>query len=446
MYVIDSVVMEFFILIGLIVLNGVFAMSEIAIVTARKARLSKQAADGDKGAKTALKLAEDPTNFLSTVQIGITSIGILNGIFGEAILAAPVSVWLQQFGLSVATSKITAIVFVVVLVTYISIVIGELVPKRIGQLNAEVIAAQVARPMQLLALFTHPFVLLLSASTHAVLRLMGVHQNNNSSVTEEEIHAMLAEGSEAGVIEHSEHAMVRNVFRLDDRTVTSLMVPRADIVFIDVEESLELNLQRMTDSEHSIFPVCRGGLHDLLGVVSARQILSQTVQGETLDFAMLALPCEFVPETLSGMELLEHFRAYGSHMAFVVDEYSELQGIVTVQDVLESLTGEFYQEDSDDAWAVQREDGSWLLDGLIPVLELKDYLQLTHLPEEERNRYHTLSGLVMLLLGRVPATGDLLNVDDWQLEVVDMDGMRIDKVLATRIIMANADENPDTGG
>ena len=446
MYVIDSAVMEFFILIGLIILNGVFAMSEIAIVTARKARLSKQAADGDKGAKTALKLAEDPTNFLSTVQIGITSIGILNGIFGEAILADPVSVWLQHFGLSVATSKVTAIVFVVVLVTYISIVVGELVPKRIGQLNAEVIAALVARPMQLLALFTRPFVLLLSASTHAMLRLMAVRQNNNNSVTEEEIHAMLAEGSEAGVIEHSEHTMVRNVFRLDDRTVTSLLVPRADIVFIDVEESLELNLQRMTDSEHSSFPVCRGGLRDLLGVVSAHQILSQTVQGGTLDFAMLALPCEFVPETLSGMELLEHFRAYGSHMAFVVDEYSELQGIVTVQDVLESLTGEFYQEDSDDAWAVQREDGSWLLDGLIPVMELKDYLQLTHLPEEERNRYHTLSGLVMLLLGRVPATGDRLKVDDWQLEVVDMDGMRIDKVLATRIIMANADENPDTGG
>ena len=438
--------MEFFILIGLIVLNGVFAMSEIAIVTARKARLSKQAADGDKGAKTALKLAEDPTNFLSTVQIGITSIGILNGIFGEAILADPVSVWLQHFGLSVATSKVTAIVFVVVLVTYISIVVGELVPKRIGQLNAEVIAALVARPMQLLALFTRPFVLLLSASTHAMLRLMAVRQNNNNSVTEEEIHAMLAEGSEAGVIEHSEHTMVRNVFRLDDRTVTSLMVPRADIVFIDVQESLELNLQRMTDSEHSSFPVCRGGLNDLIGVISARQILAQTVQGEAFKFDELALPCEYVPETLSGMELLEHFRASGSNMAFVVDEYSELQGIVTVQDVLESLTGEFYQEDNDDAWAVQREDGSWLLDGLIPVMELKDCLQLVHLPEEERNRYHTLSGLVMLLLGRVPATGDILTVDNWKLEVVDMDGMRIDKVLASQILAVTVDdENPDTG-
>lgn len=436
--------MEIFILIGLIVLNGVFAMSEIAIVTARKVRLSKQAEEGNKGAKAALKLAEDPTNFLSTIQIGITSIGILNGVFGEAILAEPLSAWLQQTGISVATSGVTATVIVVVIVTFITIVVGELVPKRIGQLNAEGIAGLVARPMQLLALLTRPFVSLLSMSTHAVIRLLGIRQNNGSGVTEEEIHAMLAEGSEAGIIEHSEHAMVRNVFRLDDRAVVSLMVPRADIIFIDVQEPLELNLQRMTNSEHSSFPVCRGGLNDLIGVISARQILAQTVQGLALDFSALCQPCEFVPETLSGMELLKYFRTNGFRMAFVVDEYSELQGIVTVQDVLESLTGEFYQEDNDDAWAVQRDDGSWLLDGLIPVVELKDYLQLAQLPEEERNRYHTLSGLVMLLLGRVPATGDILQVDGWTLEVVDMDGMRIDKVLATRIIIKEDDNNPDT--
>ena len=437
--------MEFFILIGLIVLNGVFAMSEIAIVTARKARLAKQPAEGDKGPKTALKLAEDPTNFLSTVQIGITSIGILNGIFGEAILAQPLSVWLQHFGLSAATSSVTATVIVVVVVTYTSIVIGELVPKRLGQLSAENIACLVSRPMQLLALITRPFVLLLSASTHGLIRLMGVKQNNGASVTEEEIHAMLAEGSESGAIERNEHEMVRNVFRLDDRAVASLMVPRADIVFVDLQDSLEVNLLRMSGSEHSTFPVCRGGLNDLIGVISARQIMAQTVQGLDLDFEALCQPCSYVPETLSGMELLEHFRASGSHMAFVVDEYSELQGIVTVQDVLESLTGEFYQEDNDDAWAVQREDGSWLLDGLIPVMELKDCLQLARLPEEERNRYHTLSGLVMLLLGRVPATGDILEVDGWKLEVVDMDGMRIDKVLASRIITNDNDDNPDPG-
>lgn len=299
--------------------------------------------------------------------------------------------------------------------------------------------------MQLLALVSRPFVLLLSASTHGLIRIMGIRQHAGASVTEEEIHAMLAEGSESGVIEHSEHTMVRNVFRLDDRTVASLMVPRADIVFIDLQDSLEGNLERISKSGHSTFPVCRGGLKELIGVISARQIMTQSVQGLALDFEALCQPGSFVPETLSGMELLEHFRSSGSHMVFVVDEYSELQGIVTVQDVLESLTGEFYQEDNEDAWAIQREDGSWLLDGLIPVMELKDCLQLERLPEEERNRYHTLSGLVMLLLGRVPATGDILEVDGWKLEVVDMDGMRIDKVLASRVITNDNDDNPDTG-
>lgn len=436
--------MDIFILIGLILLNGVFAMSEIALVTARKARLAKQAADGNKSAETALKLAEDPTNFLSTIQIGITSIGILNGIFGEAVLAEPLSVWLQHWGLSATTGSAAATIIVVVVVTYVSIVVGELVPKRLGQLSAERIACLVSRPMQLLALISRPFVLLLSASTHGLIRIMGIRQNAGAGVTEEEIHAMLAEGSESGVIERTEHTMVRNVFRLDDRTVSSLMVPRADIVFIDLQDSLEVNLQRISGASHSIFPVCRGGLKELIGVVSARQMMIQTLQGGPLDFEALCQPGSFVPETLSGMELLEHFRTSGSHMVFVVDEYSELQGIVTVQDVLESLTGEFYQEDDDDAWAVQREDGSWLLDGLIPVMELKDYLQLDHLPEEERNRYHTLSGLVMLLLGRVPATGDILTVGEWKLEVVDMDGMRIDKVLASRVITNDNDDNPET--
>lgn len=431
--------MDIFILIGLILLNGVFAMSEIALVTARKVRLAKQAADGMDSAKTALKLAEDPTHFLSTIQIGITCIGILNGIFGEAILAQPLSEWLQLMGLTSSTANVAATVVVVVVVTYVSIVVGELVPKRLGQLNAEPIACLVARPMQLLAFLARPFVLLLSASTHALIRLMGIRLENVVSVTEEEIHAMLAEGSESGVIERHEHEMVRNVFRLDDRAVASLMVPRSDIVFVDLQDSLEVNLQRMSDSEHSIFPVCRGGLNELLGVITARQVMVQTIQGLALDLEELCQPCTYIPETLSGMELLEHFRTSGSYMAFVVDEYSEFQGIVTVQDVLESLTGEFYQEDDDDAWAVRREDGSWLLDGLIPVMELKDCLQLEHLPEEERNRYHTLSGLVMLLLGRVPVTGDILEIENWRLEVVDMDGMRIDKVLASRIKTERAD-------
>lgn len=277
--------MEIMILIGLIVLNGIFAMSEIALVTARKARLMKLAADGDSAASVALKLGEDPTKFLSTIQIGITSIGILNGIVGEAVLAAPLSHWLQSFGVPQSAASIGATAAVVIVVTYVSIVVGELVPKRIGQISPEPIARLVARPMQILALVTRPFVLLLTVSTHALLRLMGVKQNNQSGVTEEEIHAMLEEGSESGVIEQHQHEMVRNVFRLDDRQLGSLMIPRSDVVYIDVQRPPEENLQILIESEHSRFPVCDGKLDKLLGVIHAKQALARVAKGEVPDYS-----------------------------------------------------------------------------------------------------------------------------------------------------------------
>lgn len=422
--------MEFLILIGLIILNGLFAMSEIALVTARKARLMKLATDGDKSAAVALKLGEDPTSFLSTVQIGITSIGLLNGIVGEAVLAAPLSQWLQLMGLPEQTASIGATVVVVVVVTYISIVVGELVPKRVGQINPEPIARLVARPMQLLATFTRPFIWLLSVSTHGLLKVMGIKQGTHSVVTEEEIHAMLEEGSEAGVIEQHQHEMVRNVFRLDDRQLGSLMIPRSDVVFIDIKLSPEENLRRLVESEHSRFPVCEGGLDKVLGVIHAKQALASVVQGQIPDFSANLHSCVYVPETLTGMELLEQFRANSMHMAFVIDEYGEIEGMVTLRDVLEAVTGEFTPRNAEDAWAVQRDDGSWLLDGAIPILEMKDRLELKTVPEEDKGRYHTLSGMVMLLLARVPDTGDVVEWEGWKFEVVDMDEKRIDKILA----------------
>ena len=423
--------MEILILLGLVLLNGLFAMSEIALVTAKKARLMKLSQDGDHAARVALKLGEDPTQFLSTIQIGITSIGILNGIVGEAVLAAPLSLWLQSLGVATATANISATATIVVVVTYVSIVVGELVPKRIGQINPEPIARLVARPMQVLALLTRPFVLLLSLSTQGLLRLMGVRQDGQSRVTEEEIHAMLEEGSEAGIIEQSEHNMVRNVFRLDDRQLGSLMIPRSDVVYLDILHPTEENLTRLIDSEHSRFPVCEGGLNNLLGVMHAKQALSAIVRGETPDFTAHLSPCIYVPETLTGMELLEQFRQNNMQMAFVIDEYGEIEGIVTLQDVLEAVTGEFTPSNAEDAWAIQREDGSWLLDGAIPILEMKDRLALKTVPEEDKGRYHTLSGMVMLLLGRVPSTGDYADWLGWRFEVVDMDEKRIDKILAT---------------
>ncbi|GAB5994555.1 hemolysin family protein [Aeromonas enteropelogenes] len=422
--------MEILILFGLILLNGVFAMSEIAIVTARKARLAKMASEGSRSAAIALKLAENPTHFLSAVQIGITTIGLLNGIYGESLLAQPFSLWLQEWGLSPKSSGTIATVIVVVTVTYLSIVVGELVPKRLGQLSAERLACLVALPMHWLATLTRPFVWLLSASTNATLRLLRAKQDGGANVTEEEIHAMLVEGSEAGVIEDHEHTMLRNVFRLDERSLSSLMVPRSDIRYLDLSLPLETNLQRLVEERHSYFPVCDGNLSELVGIIDVNKVLYAYIKGEPIDLAALTQEGSLLPETLNGVELLNHFRTHSEQIALVVDEYGELQGLVTQQDLMEALAGDFQQEDGDDNWAFQRADGSWLLDGLIPLPELKDCLELVRLPEEEKHHYHTLGGLIMLLLGRVPQTGDLVTLEQWQLEIVDMDGLRIDKVLA----------------
>ena len=425
--------MELLLLVVLILLNGAFAMSEIALVTARRARLARFADEGDGGAAVAVKLHDDPTRFLSTVQIGITSIGILSGIVGEAVFAAPLAARLTGMGLDQEISTILATVIVVVTITYFSIVIGELVPKRLGQSNPEGVARLVARPMHALSLLTQPFVRLLSFSTDAILRLLGLGKHEAPSLTEEEIHAMLEEGSEAGIIEAQEREMVRNVFRLDDRQIGSLMIPRADIVYLDVTQPLDVNLKRVAESDHSRFLVCRGGLHEVIGTVGTKQLLNQSLKKGQIDLPALVQPAVFVPESLTGMDLLEHFRASSTQMVIVVDEYGEVQGLVTLQDVLEAVTGEFTPRTQEEAWAVQRADGSWLLDGLIPVPELKDKLELRAVPEEDKGRYHTLSGLVMWLLGRLPQTGDIAEWESWRFEVVDLDGKRVDKVLASRL-------------
>jgi putative hemolysin len=395
--------------------------------------MQKLVDEGDHAAVAAVKLGEDPTRFLSTIQIGITSIGVLNGIVGEAALAAPLSDWLRSLGVAVPYSTYVVTGLVVVVITYFSIVVGELVPKRLGQTHPETLARLVARPINWLAIATKPFVRLLSISTHALLRLLGVKDNGQNAVTEDEIHAMLAEGTTAGVIESHEHAMVRNVFRLDDRQIGSLMVPRGDVIALDVDLPFEENLTRIEQSDHARFPVIQGSLEHVLGVVNARQWLSSALRDadRDLDKQPLAQPL-YVPETLTGMELLDNFRLSDVHMAFVIDEYGEVQGIVTLQDLIEAITGEFRPRDPRTSWAVQREDGSWLLDGHIPVPELKDRLGLDGVPEEERGRYHTLSGMIMLLTGRLPKVADTVFWEGWRLEIVDMDGKTIDKVLASR--------------
>ncbi|WP_295450843.1 hemolysin family protein [uncultured Thiodictyon sp.] len=423
--------MEVLFLIGLILLNGILAMSEIALITARRARLARLAEDGDAAAVMAIKLGENPTRFLSTIQIGITSIGVMSGIVGEETLAEPLARLLELLGVESHPAGLTATALVVVLITYVSIVVGELVPKRLGQIDPEGIARLVARPMHALSIATRPFGWLLSWSTAALLRLLGQREQAASRVTEDEIHALLQEGSEAGVIDADEHHMVRNVFRLDDRQLGSLMVPRGEIAWLDLNAPLEDNLARVAGSVHSRFPVCRGGLDEVIGVAVMKNLFSQSLSGQGIDLTLDLEPSVYVPESLTGMQLLGEFRANGAQMVFVIDEYGELLGLVTLQDVLEAVTGEFQPRDPEDAWAVPRADGSWLLDGLIPIMELKDRLELKAVPEEDKGRYHTLSGMLLWLLGRVPQTGDLVDWEHWRLEIVDMDSRRIDKVLAT---------------
>ncbi len=426
--------MDLLLILLLTALNGVFSMSELALASSRKARLTAMAESGDKGARAALVLLENPTQFLSSVQVGITSIGMVNGILGEAAFSDGVSAWVQSFGVSLGAADVTATVVVVTVITFITIVFGELVPKRIGQLYPELVARYVSRPMTYVASGAKPFVRLLSFSTHAVLKLLRIDNAAGRAVTEEEIVASLEEGVDAGVIEEHEHQMVQNVFRLDERPLTSLMVPRTDVEWLEASASIAQCLQMASSGgdkiAHSWYPVCRGSLDDVVGVISVGRLLELggDQPGPVEKFAQ---PAAFLPETLSGMELLEQFREKAGRMVFVVDEYGVVQGLMTPRDLLEAITGELQPGAQTDAWATQREDGSWLLDGLMPVSELKSRLDIRDLPEEDRGRYNTVAGLLMSVSGRMLATAERIECAGWVFEVVDLDGKRIDKVLAS---------------
>ncbi len=424
--------MDFLLIALLTLINGLFAMSELALASSRKARLAAMEEAGDKGAATALKLLDNPTQFLSTVQVGITSIGVLNGIVGEAAFSGGVAVWLMGWGMKEAAAAITATALVVTVITFTTIIFGELVPKRIGQLYPEPVARLVARPMAWLAGIAKPFVSLLSITTHGVLKLLRIDTTGNRAVTEEEITASLEEGVDAGLIEAHEHQMVRNVFHLDDRPLTSLMVPRLDIQWFDSDLTVAQCLAQVGFNAgaqgHSWYPVCRGSLDDVMGVVSVARLISLASQQDTVD--AYVMPATFVPETLSGMSLLEQFRGKSGRMVFVVDEYGVVQGLVTPRDLLEAITGELKPQQMTDAWATHQADGSWLLDGLMPINELKARLELKQLPGEEKGLFNTLGGFIFAELGYLPKVGDILISDGWQFEIISLEGKRIDKVIA----------------
>lgn len=443
--------MDFLLILFLTLLNGVFSMSELALASSRKARLNAMAVSGDKGSQAALELLGNPTQFLSSVQVGITSIGMLNGIIGEAAFSGKLSVWLQSLGVTPGAADISATAIVVVAITYVTIVFGELVPKRIGQLYPETVARLVSRPMMWVAAGAKPFVWLLSFSTHTVLKLLRVDNSAGRAVTEEEIAASLEEGVDAGLIEEHEHQMVQNVFLLDDRLLTSIMLPRAGIEWLDASVTVAEAIDKAGATGHSWYPVCRGSLDDVVGVVNVAKLLALRGQIHSASsdgsadatptvedrIGVYAVPAVFVPETLTGMELLEQFRAKSTRILLVVDEYGVVQGLMTPMDMLEAITGELQTGTQLDAWATQREDGSWLIDGLMPVSELKARLDIKELPEEDRGRYNTVAGLLMSVSGHLPVTAERIQCAGWIFEVVDLDGKRIDKVLATQIAVTN---------
>ncbi|HEX5806845.1 MAG TPA: hemolysin family protein [Macromonas sp.] len=426
--------MDVLLIVFLTLLNGAFAMSEMALAASRKARLNAMAEGGDKGAQTALRLLENPTQFLSSVQVGITSIGMLNGIVGEAAFSDDLAAGLMTLGVLEGPAHISATAIVVVVITFVTIVFGELVPKRIGQMHPEKVARWVSRPMAGMAKVAKPFVMLLSATTQGVLTLMRFHTPAEQAVTEEEIHASLAEGVGAGVIEAHEHQMVRNVFLLDDRQLTSIMAPRSDIAWLDVTDTLEQALTKARQGGHSCYPVCRGGLDDVVGLIPLHRLLelaSEVDPGRATapdSWSRSVLPAVFVPETLTGMELLTQFRARATRMVFVVDEYGVVQGLLTPLDILEAITGELSPEQPTDAWATQAEDGSWRVDGAMPAHELKARLDIDELPDEDRDRYNTVAGLMQTVAGELLAVGDAVEVAGWRFEVLQLDGRRIEQV------------------
>lgn len=427
--------MEIFILIILILLNGIFAMSEIALVTARRSRLLSRISSGDKKAQAALNLGENPTQFLSTIQIGITSIGLLSGIFGEAALAVPLAEKLQSlFNLPQSSAHLIATIGVVTVITYISIVIGELVPKRLGQINPEGIACLVARPMNLLSIISRPFILLLTFSTSLLLKILKVKDDENQAVTEEEIQAMINESSENGMINIQQKELIHNVFRLDDRPAVSIMIPKRKISFLDINKPRKENIDFLKNCTCTYLPVCDGEINNITGLIHAKQALLILMDSKDENSAALTLHCTepfYVPEKVTILELLKIFQTKGLYISFVIDEYGVLQGMLTVRNILNVLAGQVGYTD-EKSWATPKNNCSWILNGSIPILELKDKLQLSSLPDEEKGYYTILSGLLMYLSGKVPQKGDTFDWENWRFEILEMDGTKIETIQATK--------------
>ena len=434
---------DIIIILVLILLNGIFAMSELSVVSAKRLRLEKMASDGSGGARTAIKLADDPSRFLSTVQVGITLISIFNGAFGEASLVARFTPSLAAMGVPQEWARPAALTIVVIGITFASIVLGELVPKRIAILYPEFLASRIARPMKTLSRLMHPFVQLLSLTTDAIMRVLGMRHHKDETPTEEEVTGMIKESTDAGVFEKAEYDIAARALRLDDWHMRALMTPRVDLEFLDLGEPLEVNLARLSDIPYARFPVYRGDRSQVLGIVNVRDLFRQAIRkGSLQDIdieAELDAPL-YVPESVSAIDLLEQLKKNHAELAMIVDEYGEIQGMITLTDVMTALVGEVPAvEDEEAPDAVQREDGSWYMDGGM-VLDRFRYLTGADLrfPDEDNDAYHTLAGFILYQLGYIPKPGELLDWEGWRFEVADMDGNRIDRLLVIPVKPAGA--------
>jgi putative hemolysin len=418
---------EILIILFLVILNGLFSMAEIALVSARKARLEAQAVKGDEDAAKALKLANHPDTFLSTVQIGITLIGILTGIYSGDSFKQPLTDWLHQFDVIAKYSSAIATIIIVIIITYLSLVLGELVPKRIGLSNPEGIAKSVAGSMRFLSWLTFPIIWLLSKSSHLIVRLLNI-KTNESQVTEEEIKAIISEGTEQGTIEEAEQEIIERVFHLSDRNITSLMTHRTDIEWIDGNKKIVDIRAALKDLIHSVYPVCEEDIDHIKGVVSIKDLFSADANATVFSIMKEAM---YVPENNSAYQVLEKFKQTKIHQCFIVDEYGSVQGLMTLNDILEAIVGDIPQEEDEDYEIVKRADGSFLVDAQIPFYDFLSHFDKTEWMEKWEQDFNTLAGFIIHHLERIPKTGDLLKWESFHFEIVDMDNHRIDKVLVT---------------
>ncbi len=424
---------EIFLIILLVILNGVFALSEIAILSSRKPRLQHLVNKGNLRAKVALELANKPDHFLSTVQAGITLVGILAGAFGGATLSESVAQYILQFSSIAEYAVPISLGIVVIGITYLSLIIGELIPKQLALRNPERVACAVALPMRTLSVMMYPIVRLLTFSTNIIIRSFGMKDATNPAVTEDEIKVMLEEGTKAGTFNEVEQEMVERVFRLADKSVNALMTPRTDIVWLDVEDPLEENFQRIKESPHSFFPVCKGGVDNILGVVHVKDLFTASVAGKLTVLENYLRTPLYIVENMLVVQLIEQFKESGTHFAFIVDEYGGIQGLLTLNDILKAVVGEeINEEDKTNSYVVQRADGSYLIDGAFLIDEFKELFKIDSMSEEETGNYQTLAGFTINQMGKIPSAGQFFHWRDLRIEVMDMDANRVDKLLVSR--------------